>query len=213
MALVTVVSKNGVRDHVLMDPPLPHPLAQQPLTLHPNVLEDLPCRRVAHHVMGGDAIQAEGVEPETDDGRRGFARIPVAPPLPPNPETEFCLKVLCVNVAQPGTADEGRARRETDGEVLGSATRRLLALIPDPGQGVIHLVGMRNSQGGIGDLALAGKALQLDCIVRLEGVEYQTSRAKTGGGAHNGHYEDRVRASSMLWPSSTTDSRKPGRSE
>src|SRR5436309_9257733 len=103
MALVVVVSKNGVHNHVLMDPPLPHPLAQQPLTLHSNVLEDLPCGWVAQHVVGADAIQAEGVEPETDDGRRGFARIAVAPPLLPDPETELRLKVLCIDVAQPGT--------------------------------------------------------------------------------------------------------------
>jgi hypothetical protein len=30
---------------------------------------------------------------------------------------------------------------------------------------------MRNSQGGSGDLAFAGKALQLDGIVRLKGAE------------------------------------------
>ena len=78
---------------------------------------------------------------------------------------------------------------------------------------MIHLVRMRNSQGGIGDLAFAGKALQLDSVAGLEGAQYQTTRAKGGGGAHNGHYEGRVRASSMLWPSSTTDSRKPERSE
>jgi hypothetical protein len=46
-----------------------------------------------------------------------------------------------------------------------------------------------NSQGGIGDLAIAGEPLKIGRILCFEAAEDETSRAKCWRGAHDRHYE------------------------
>src|SRR6188472_4393154 len=181
-----VVSNDGVDYHVFVRSPLSHPLAQEPFAQHSRGLQHLPRRWVADHMMGTDSIQTDRVEAEVDHGDRRFPGVAVTPPLPPDPESEFGLEMLRIDVSQSDRTDQGTAGTQSNGKVDGPSAGSFPSLLSDPRQGAIQLVGMRNGKRGVGDLPHAGQALQLRSVLLRERPERQTRRPQDWGWAHTG---------------------------
>ena len=141
-------------------------------------------RGIASHVVSVDPVEPKSLESEPENRRCGLPRVPVSPPVTADPEPQLRLQVLRVDVSETDRADQRRLRQQPDGEIRRPAARRLPALMTDPGQGVVQLIGMGYGQCGVGDLAVAGQSLQLNRVLGIECPEKEARRTDGWRGAY-----------------------------
>jgi hypothetical protein len=134
--------------------------------------------------MSANAIQLERFEAKLKDRTRRLPSVSLPPPLDSNPKPQLGLLVLTVNIAETDAADQPVARNEANGKVRRTVVAGRIVLLLDPGQRVIHTVGVRNRQGGVGDLSRAGEPLQLGGIAEAEASEKEAISAQAGSGTH-----------------------------
>ncbi len=117
-------------------------------------------------MTGRDPSDAGDFDPEIECCGSGLAGISLSPIRHPDPVTELGAVVLHIE-SKPDRTDQQRLRiNQVDRERISSAVGEFGGLFLDPLLGVIECVGMRDSAGVSGDLAVGGQKCDARRIVR-----------------------------------------------
>src|SRR5690606_40204571 len=107
-------------------------------------------------MMRQDAVQSHRLETMPDQGERRLGAVAAAPVVESHPVAELGPAMQWLDI-EPDGPGERPILPERDREDDRSAGRKLVLVRRDPGLGKAALGGMRDGEGGGGDLARAGQ--------------------------------------------------------